>query len=93
MASRQVGSLAAQTAELQAQQAAHLAWTGRSLVLASLDSMEVDTASTSASCTRSHLVTRLCSAQQKPCCCEHPFVVESGVDGAGETLCLVTRWP
>ncbi len=41
VASRQVGSLAAQTAELQAQQAAHLAWTGRSLVLASLDSMEV----------------------------------------------------
>ncbi len=40
VASRQVGSLAAQTAELQAQQAAHLAWTGRSLVLSSLDSME-----------------------------------------------------
>ena len=44
VASRQVGSLAAQTAELQAQQAAHLAWTGRSLVLSSLDSMEVATA-------------------------------------------------
>lgn len=40
-ASEKVGSLSAHAAALQAEQAAHLAWTGRSFVLASLSTMEV----------------------------------------------------
>ena len=40
-ASEKVGSLAAEAAALQAEKAAHLAWTGRSIVLASLENMEV----------------------------------------------------
>ena len=40
-ASKEAGSLAVTAAALQAEHAAQLAWTGRSFVLASLQSMEV----------------------------------------------------